>query len=96
MALAARKLADQQPLPEMAPEPVAAPFEAPQIAFEPQGWASSPARDLQQQLNQAFGDTADQIEIEGKWSARRSMVFVVGASTVLWAAIIGGVALLLG
>ena len=95
MALAARKLVDQEALPEMAAEPVAAAFESPQIAFEPQGWAGSPARDLQEQLNQAFGDSADEIEIEGKWSARRSMVFVVGASTVLWAAIIGGVALLL-
>ncbi len=96
MALAARKLADQQPLPDMAPEPVATPFEPAQIAFETSGWANSPARDLQHQLNQAFGDAAEEIEIEGKWSARRSMVVIVGASTVLWAAIIGGVALLLG
>ena len=95
MALAARKLSDQEALTALVPAPAGAPLQAATAAFEPQGWASSPARDLQEQLSLAFTEPAD-VPADEKWSARRSLVFMVGASALLWGAIIGGVALLLG
>jgi len=100
VALAARKLSEQQALPEldvsaaMEAAPMLAPVQ-PAAAFEAIGWVNSPARDLQEQLNLAFTEPAPLAEGE-KWSSRRTLVFVVGASALLWGAIIGGVALLLG
>jgi hypothetical protein len=55
----------------------------------------SPARALQAELEASWREEDGLAPIPGRWSNRKSIAFMVGASTLLWAGIIGGVGLLL-
>lgn len=51
--------------------------------------APSPALALRQELNARMRDELMAEPTIEKWSARRSMAFVIGASALLWAGIAG-------
>lgn len=55
----------------------------------------SPARALQAELAASWREEDRLAPIPGRWSARRSLVVIVGSSALLWAAIIGGASYLL-
>lgn len=61
-----------------------------------QFFASSPARALQESLILSL--EADRLfdSVTNRWSARRSLAFIVAASALLWLGIIAGIAALLG
>lgn len=54
----------------------------------------SPARALQAELEASWREEDGLAAIPGRWSNRKSLAFMVGASALLWAGIIGGVGLL--
>lgn len=55
----------------------------------------SPARALQAELEASWREEDGLVSIPGRWSNRKSVAFMFGASALLWAGIIGGVGLLL-
>lgn len=55
----------------------------------------SPARALQAGLEASWREEDGLVAVPGRWSNRKSLAFMVGASALLWAGIIGGVGLLL-
>lgn len=48
---------------------------------------ASPARELQQRLVADWGAGAAALETEARWSPRRALAFMVGASLLLWGGI---------
>jgi hypothetical protein len=55
----------------------------------------SPARALQAELEASWREEDGLAPVPGRWSNRKSIAFMVGASALLWAAIIGGAGLAL-
>lgn len=58
--------------------------------------APSPARHLQESLVRSLEAVPATTSDSGRWSARRSLAFIVAASALLWLGIISGVTALLG
>lgn len=84
----ARALNTASPAPrEPAPPPV-------RLASD-EAATPSPARALQAELAASWAEEDGLTPVRGRWSHRRSLVFIVGASTLLWAGIIGGASLIL-
>ncbi|MFN3513194.1 MAG: hypothetical protein ACK41C_09130 [Phenylobacterium sp.] len=76
-------------------EAVSSPQRAVRLAGADAPAAPSPARALQEGLAATWREDDRLAPIPGRWSARRSFVFIAGSSALLWAGIIGGVAYLL-
>lgn len=89
--------ARRAPAPNVEPQT----SEAPSTAASPVRLASdeaaipSPARALQAELAASWREEDGLAPIPGRWSGRKSLVVIVGISTLLWAGIIGGVGALL-
>jgi hypothetical protein len=74
----------------VAPAALAAPLRVPTaVVLTPADEVAaidSPARQLQRQLEDAWGDPTP-----ARWSARRSLTFIVGVNLLLWAGLIAAV-----
>ena len=77
------------------PQVIAAPAPSPVRLASDEVATPSPARALQEGLEASWREEDRLAPISGRWSGRRSMVFIVGASALLWAGLIGGASLLL-
>lgn len=88
MAQTAKKLAPVAP----AAAPVEAPRPSPVLADrDASALDASPALQLQAYLADALEDEAP---IEGKWSPRTTLAFVAVSCGLLWAVVLGGLAIL--
>lgn len=83
----APKLDPQIPAAPAAPSPV-------RVASD-EAAIPSPARALQAELEASWREEDGLAAVPGRWSNRKSLAFMVGASALLWAGIAGGIGLLL-
>lgn len=77
------------------PQAIAIPAPSPVRLASDEAATPSPARALQAELAASWREDADLEAVDGRWSGRKSLVFIVGSSAILWAAILGGASYLL-
>lgn len=82
------------PTPE--PQAIVVPASSPVRVASDEAAIPSPARALQAELAASWREEDGLTPIPGRWSRPARVTFIVGASALLWAGIIGGASLLLG